>query len=77
MGQIFKLKDRGRAILCEEDYRTVILIPAKANVVLVGGDIDKDALVKIRYSGRVLFMAAEDLRSRGELLGTLAEFVDQ
>ena len=77
MGQIFKLKNRGRAILSEEDYRTVILIPAKANVVLVGGDIDKDAFVKIRYSGRVLFMAAEDLRSRGELLGTLAEFVDQ
>ena len=77
MGQIFKLKNRGRAILSEEDYRTVIFIPAKANVVLVGGDIDKDAFVKIRYGGKVLLMAAEDLRSRGELLGTLAEFVDQ
>jgi len=54
----------------------VILIPARANVVLVGGDIDKDAFVKIRYGGRVLLMLAEDLRSGGELLGKLAEFVD-
>ena len=66
MGQIFKLKNRGRAILSEEDYRTVILIPAKANVVLVGGDIDKDAFVKIRYGAKFsswppkTFVAAEN-----------------
>jgi hypothetical protein len=77
VGQIFKLKNRGRAILSEEDYRTVIPIPAKAKVVLVGGDIDEDPFVKIRYGGRVLLMLAEDLRSGGELLGTLAEFVDK
>jgi hypothetical protein len=77
VGQIFKLKKRGRAILSEEDYRTVIRIPAKANVVLVGGDIDEDAFVKIRYGGRVLLMLAEDLRSDGELLGILAQFVDR
>ena len=77
MGQVFKLKNRGRAILSEEDYRTVIPIPAKAKVVLVGGDIDQDPFVKIRYGGRVLLMLAEDLRSGGELLGTLAEFVDK
>ena len=69
MGQIFKLKKRGRAILSEEDYRTVIRIPAKANVVLVGGDIDEDAFVKIRYGGKVLMMLAEDLRSAGEQWG--------
>jgi hypothetical protein len=38
-------------------------------VVLVGGDIDQDAFVKIRYEGRVLLMLAEDLRSGGELWG--------
>jgi len=77
VGQIFKLKKRCRAILSEEDYRIVIPIPAKAKVVLVGGDIDEDAFVKIRYGGRVLLMLAEDLRSGGELLGKLAQFVDQ
>lgn len=77
VGQIFKLKNRGRAIVSEEDYRNVILIPAKAKVVLVGGDIDEDAFVKIRYGGRVLLMLAQDLRGCGELLGTLAEFVDK
>jgi hypothetical protein len=77
VGQIFKLKKRGRAILSEEDYRTVIPIPAKAKVVLVGGDIDEDAFVKIRYGGRVLLMLAEDLRSDGELLGKLAQLVDR
>ena len=77
VGQIFKLKKRGKAILSEEDYRTLIPIPAKAKVVLVGGDIDEDAFVKIQYRGRVLLMLAEDLRSGGELLGRLAQFADQ
>jgi len=77
MGSIFKMKTRSKAILSENDQRTVIPIPAKATVVLVGGDIDEDAFVKIRYGGRVLLMLAEELRSCGELLGKLAQFVDQ
>jgi hypothetical protein len=72
VGTIFKLKTRGRAILSEGDYRTVIPIPASAMVVLLGGDIDEDAFVKIRYGGRVLLMLSEDLRSGGELWGKLA-----
>lgn len=77
MGQVFQLKTPGRAILSEQDYRTVIAIPAKAKVVLLGGDIDEDPFVKIRYRGRVLLMLAEDLRSGGELLGKLEQFVDE
>jgi len=69
MRSIFKLKNRGRAVLSENDHRSVIPIPANAMVVLVGGDIDQDAFVKIRYEGKVLFMLAEDLRSGGELWG--------
>ncbi len=69
MRSIFKLKNRGRAVLSENDRRSVIAIPANAMVVLVGGDIDQDAFVKIRYEGRVLLMLAEDLRSGGELWG--------
>jgi len=72
VGQIFKLKNSGRAILSENEYRTVIPIPAKATVVLLGGDIDEDAFVKIRYGGRVLLMLSEDLRSGGELWGKSA-----
>ena len=67
-GNSFKLASRSRAILCEHDNRTVITIPARAVVVLVGGDIDEDIFVKIRYEGRVLHMLSEDLRSNGELL---------
>jgi hypothetical protein len=77
VGNIFKLKTRGRAILSEEDYRTVISIPAGATIVLVGGNIDEDPFVKIRHMGRVLLMLAEDLRGSGELLGKSALFVDQ
>jgi hypothetical protein len=72
MRSIFKLKDRGRAILSEDDYRNVIVIPPSAMVVLVGGNIDEDTFVKIRYEGRVLLMLAEDLRSGGELWGQSA-----
>jgi len=69
MGSIFKLKTRSRAILSENDQRNVIPIPASAMVTLVGGDIDEDAFVKIRYGGKVLMMLAEDLRSAGEQWG--------
>jgi hypothetical protein len=69
VGNIFKLKSCGRAILSENDHRSVIPIPASAMVVLVGGDIDEDAFVKIRYEGKVLDMLSEDLRSCGELWG--------
>ncbi len=64
---IFKLKTRGTAILAENDQRSAIPIPARATVVLVGGDLDEDAFIKIRYGGKVLFMLSEDLRNGGEL----------
>jgi hypothetical protein len=41
-------------------------------VVLVGGNLDEDAFVKIRYEGKVLLMLSEDLRSGGELWGRSA-----
>jgi hypothetical protein len=44
--------------LSEEDERIVIPIPARATIILVGGDIDEDPFVKIRHSGRVLLMLA-------------------
>ena len=72
MGTIFKLKTLGRAIASLENYRNVILIPENAMVTLIGGDIDEDAFVKIRYGGKVLMMLAEDLRSGGELWGKVA-----
>jgi hypothetical protein len=69
VGNIFKLKSRSRAILSENDHRSVIHIPASAMVVLVGGDVDEDTFVKIRYEGKVLDMLSEDLRNGGELWG--------
>jgi hypothetical protein len=69
---IFKLKTRGRAIVSEKDYRNVIFIPPNAMVTLLGGDIDEDPFVKIRYEGKALMMLAEDLRSGGELWGKAA-----
>ena len=41
-------------------------------VVLVAGDIDEDAFVKIRYGGKILLMFSEELRSCGELWGKVA-----
>ena len=71
MGQIFKLRNQRRATLSEEDQRTVIPIRARSTVVVVGGDIDADPVVKIRYRGKVLLMHSVDLRNSGELLGKL------
>ena len=66
------MKNRSRAILSENDQRSIIPIPSSAIVVLLGGDIDEDAFVKIRYGSKVLLMFSEDLRSCGELWGKLA-----
>ena len=66
MTRIFRLKTRSRAVLSEHDQRSVVPIPANALIVIVGGNIDQDAFVKIRYEGKVLMMLAEDLRSDGE-----------
>jgi hypothetical protein len=61
-GNTFKLKTGTMAILSEGDHRSVILIPATAQVILVGGDIKRDTFVKIRYQAKVLLMLSEDLR---------------
>jgi len=66
MKTVFKLKTRSTAILAENDKRSAIPIPARATVVLVGGNLDEDAFVKIRYENKVLFMLSEDLRNGGE-----------
>ena len=66
MGRIFRLKTRSRAVLSENDQRSVIPIPANALVVIVGGDVDQDVFVTIRYEGRLLLMFSEGLRSDGE-----------
>jgi hypothetical protein len=60
------LKTRSRAVLSERDQRSVVPIPANALIVIVGGNIDQDAFVKIRYEGKILMMLADDLRSDGE-----------
>ena len=72
MGKIFRLKTRSRAILSENDHGRVISIPASAIVTLIGGDIDEDAFVKIRYRGKTLLMFSEELRSCAELWGKVA-----
>jgi hypothetical protein len=66
VGRIFRLKTRSRAVLSENDQRSVIPIPANALVVIVGGDVDQDVFVTIRYEGKLLLMFSEDLRSDGE-----------
>jgi hypothetical protein len=72
VGTIFKLKNRSRAILSEENCRNVIFIPPNVMVTHLAGDIDEDAFVKIRYEGKVLLMPSEDLRGGGELWGKSA-----
>jgi hypothetical protein len=72
VGKIFRLKTRSRAILSQNDHGRMIPIPASAMVTLIGGDIDENAFVKIRYRGKALLMFSEELRSCGELWGKVA-----
>jgi hypothetical protein len=66
MRTIFKLKTGSTAIFAENDQRSAIPIPVRATVVLLSGNIDEDAFVKIRYENKILFMLSEDLRNGGE-----------
>jgi hypothetical protein len=62
-GNAYRLKTGTMAIFSEGDRRSVVLIPANAEVLLVGGHMDYDTFVKIRHRGKVLLMLSEDLRS--------------
>ena len=62
----FKLNTPTMAIQSKDDHRSVVTIPANAMVTIVGGNLDGDKLLKIRYRDQVLEMFASDLRARGE-----------
>ena len=68
-GGTFELKRGTMAILCENDQRSVIFIPAGGQVVLIEGDIERDSLIKIQYRDERLLILSEDLR-RGISLGS-------
>ena len=57
-----ELNRYARLVLDEGDHRSAMLLPASAQVVLVGGNIERDTFVKIRYQAKVLLMLSEDLR---------------
>jgi hypothetical protein len=59
----FKLKTRSTATSAKNDQRSAITVPANATVVLVAGDLDEGAFVKIRCKDKALFMLSEDLRN--------------
>jgi hypothetical protein len=62
----FKLNTSTTAILCENNQRSMITIPAKALVTLVDGDAEGNGFVKILYRDKILSMFAVDLRKRAE-----------
>jgi len=59
----FKLTNGTMAIFPEKNnHRSVILIPVGASVVVVGGDVDRDSFISIRYDDKLLLIRPEDLR---------------
>jgi hypothetical protein len=59
----FKFTNGTTAIFPEKNnHRSVVLIPVGAHVVVVGGDIELDSFIKIRYDDRVLLIRPQDLR---------------
>lgn len=61
-GDTVKLRTGTMAIFAVDDHRSVILIPASAEVVVLGGDIERDSFIKVRYHGKVLSILSEDIR---------------
>jgi hypothetical protein len=59
----FKFRNGTTAIFPEKNnHGRVVLIPVGAHVVVVGGDIERDSFMKIRYDDKVLLIRPQDLR---------------
>jgi hypothetical protein len=59
----FKLRNGAIAIFPERNnHRSVILIPVGASVAVVGGDVERDSFINIRYDDKLLLIRPEDLR---------------
>jgi len=59
----FKLRNGTIAIFLERNnHRSVILIPVGASVAVVGGDVERDSFINIRYDDKLLLIRPEDLR---------------
>ena len=69
MRTIFKMTGPTNAVLHEGDQKKSVSIPASAMVVLLDGNIGEDAVVKIRFGGKVLHMPSSQLRNGSELWG--------
>jgi hypothetical protein len=69
MRTIFKMTGPANAVLHEGDQEKAVSIPASAMVVLLDGNISEDAVVKIRFGGKVLHMLSSQLRHGSEQWG--------
>ena len=69
MRTIFKMTGLANAVLRKGDQKRAVSIPASAMVVLLNGNISKDAVVEIRFRGKVLHMLSSQLRNGSELWG--------
>jgi len=63
VGNTFRLKDGTMAILSENDQRCIVLIPARAEVVVVGET--STGLSGFAITANFSLMLSEDLRSAG------------
>jgi hypothetical protein len=70
MRTIFKMTGPTNAVRHQGDQKRAVSIPASAMVVLLNGNISEDAVVKIRFRGKVLHMLSSQLRSGSELWGS-------
>jgi hypothetical protein len=69
MRTVFKMTSPANAVLHEGDQKRAVPIPASAMVVLLDGNISEDAVVKIRFGGKVLHMLSSELRKYSERWG--------
>jgi hypothetical protein len=59
----FKFTNGTMAIFPEKrNHRSVVLIPVGAHVVVVGGEVERDSFINIRYDDKVLLIRPEDFR---------------
>jgi hypothetical protein len=77
LGQMYRLKTPTLAILAEDGQSTPVsssaglsltTIPVGAEVEVIGGPLNGNRLVDIRWEGKTVMVFTKDVRDRGERL---------
>jgi hypothetical protein len=68
-GQRYRMKTPTLAIMIDDGHKIPITVPRGGEIEVVGGPLDGDRLLDVRWEGKPVMMFTTDIRERGERVG--------